>query len=139
MAGGNYSPDSGQPLSDINVTPLVDVMLVLLVIFILLAPLFVQALNVDLPKVAAPQSQEPRVAELVLEREGRLLLDGEVITAVALRQVLMLRLAESPQLVVRLHADARVSYGEVATLMGVVREGGVQRLAFATGGAPGTF
>ena len=59
MAGGIHPSDTDQPLSEINVTPLVDVMLVLLVIFILLAPMFAQALRVDLPKVAALKHRLP--------------------------------------------------------------------------------
>ncbi len=135
MAGGIQLSDADQPLSDINVTPLVDVMLVLLVIFILLAPMFAQALRVDLPKVAAPQSKEPQVVDLVLNREGQLLLEGEILSLTAMQQVLGSRFAVAPELVVRLNADREVQYGTVATLMGAVHETGIQRLAFATSGA----
>jgi len=132
MAIGIQSSDSDQPLSDINVTPLVDVMLVLLVIFILLAPMFTQALSVDLPKVsAAAADEEQKAVDLVLDRDGQLLMDGDLITNVDLRHQLQTLLAAEPALVVRLSADTVIPYGEVAALMGVVRQSGVQRLAFA--------
>ena len=130
LAGGMQT-HSDQPLSEINVTPLVDVMLVLLVIFILLAPMFTQALRVDLPKVSAPPSQELKVVDLALNREGQLLMDGDVISAEAMRHALQSRIADEPKLVVRLNADTAIPYGEVAAVMGMVRESGVQRLAFA--------
>lgn len=133
MAGGIHSSDADQPLSEINVTPLVDVMLVLLVIFILLAPMFTQALSVDLPKVAAPPSQEPRLVELMLNSDGQLLMDGEATTLVAMKEQLHVRITAEPALVVRLNADSDIHYGEVAAVMGAVRESGVVRLAFAMG------
>lgn len=132
MAGVQMS-DSDQPLSEINVTPLVDVMLVLLVIFILLAPMFAQALRVDLPKVSAPPSQEPKVVDVELNLAGQMSLNGELLSAVALQQSLQTRAAAEPTLVVRLNADAQLPYAQVAELMGLVRSSGVQRLAFATG------
>lgn len=133
MAGGIQPGDADQPLSEINVTPLVDVMLVLLVIFILLAPMFAQAMRVDLPKVAAPPSQEPNVVDVTLDREGRVLLNDVLHDEAGLRGALRERAAAEPGLVVRLNADTAIDYGAVAKLMGLVRESGVQRLAFATG------
>jgi len=133
MAGGIQS-DSDQPLSDINVTPLVDVMLVLLVIFILLAPMFAQALKVDLPNVAAPPSQEPIVVDVAMEVSGRLSMDGEHTSISSMIESLQLRIGDEPTLVVRLHADQVIPYGEVAAVMTALRGAGVQRLAFAMGG-----
>ena len=132
MAFGQHPGDADEPISDINVTPLVDVMLVLLVIFIILAPLFAQALRVDLPEAEAPPSAEPVVADLTLAADGTLSLDGETVAAKALPRLLAARQAESPELVVRLSADEAVPYGEVARLLARVREAGVERLAFRT-------
>jgi biopolymer transport protein ExbD len=132
MAFGQHAGDPEEPISDINVTPLVDVMLVLLVIFIILAPLFAQALRVDLPEAEAPPSAEPVVADLTLEAGGQLSLDGKAVSAAALPELLAERQSQEPELVVRLSADEAVPYGEVAKLLSQVREAGVERLAFRT-------
>jgi biopolymer transport protein TolR len=131
MAGGILG-DEDQPLSEINVVPLVDVMLVLLVMFIIAAPVFAQALRVDLPRTEAPPSMEPQVANLVLHADGRLLLDDEPVLREALPEVLGERVREEPQLVLRLGADASVPYQSVADLLALLQSSGVQRLAFAT-------
>jgi biopolymer transport protein ExbD len=132
MAFGQHPGDADEPISEINVTPLVDVMLVLLVIFIILAPLFAQALRVDLPEAEAPPSAEPVVADLTLAKGGELALDGEPVAAAELPALLAERQADEPQLVVRLSADEAVPYGKVATLLARIREAGVERLAFRT-------
>ena len=132
MAFGQHAGDPEEPISDINVTPLVDVMLVLLVIFIILAPLFAQALRVDLPEAEAPPSAEPVVADLTLQANGKLSLDGRTVSAEALPDLLAKRQAAEPELVVRLSADEAVPYGEVAQLLSRIREAGVERLAFRT-------
>ncbi len=131
MAGSAPS-DHEQPLAEINVTPLVDVMLVLLVIFMVLAPLFAQALRVDLPRVAAPALTQPVVADLVLHADGHLELDRLAVTPADLALLLTQRLASEPELVVRLGADTAVPYGEVAGVLGTLRKVGITRLAFAT-------
>ncbi|MEF8794093.1 ExbD/TolR family protein [Thiohalorhabdus sp.] len=132
MAFGQQPGDPGEPISDINVTPLVDVMLVLLVIFIVMAPLFAQALRVDLPQAEAAPSAEPVVADLTLAAGGGLSLDGEPVSAAKAAERLARRQAEAPELVVRLSADEAVPYGEVAKLLARIREAGVARLAFRT-------
>jgi biopolymer transport protein TolR len=131
VAGGLLG-DEDQPLSEINVVPLVDVMLVLLVMFIIAAPVFAQALRVDLPRAEAPPSMEPQVANLVLHADGRLVLDDEPVLRESLPVLLAARTQENPQLVLRLGADASVPYQSVAELMALLQSSGVQRLAFAT-------
>ena len=138
MAFGQHPGDADEPISDINVTPLVDVMLVLLVIFIILAPMFAQALRVDLPSAEAPPSAEPVVADLTLTAGGGLHLDSRAIERGALIPALKERIEQEPALVLRLSADQAVPYGEVARLLSDLREAGVERLAFRTRGpAPG--
>jgi len=132
MAFGQHPGDADEPISDINVTPLVDVMLVLLVIFIILAPLFAQALRVDLPTAEAPPSAEPVVADLTLKADGSLALDGNPVAVADLPARLAERQAREPELVVRLSADEAVAYGKVAKLLSRIREAGVERLAFRT-------
>ena len=131
MAGDPLG-DHEQPLSEINVTPLVDVMLVLLVIFIVLAPMFAQALRVNLPRAQAPPLSEPVVVDLVLARDGGVSLDGVPVTEQDLPRLLRTRRRTAPDLVVRLGADAQTPYQGMATLLSLLRQAGIQRIAFAT-------
>lgn len=120
------------PLSEINVTPLVDVMLVLLVIFIIVAPMFSQALRVDLPKATAPTSSEPVVLDLTLNESGVISMNGVTTDLELLPDQLRERGEAEPELVVRIGADAKTDYQLVAQLLSKVRASGVTRLAFAT-------
>ncbi len=132
MAIGVNNGDPDQPLSEINVTPLVDVMLVLLVIFIVAAPLMAQALRVDLPRAAAPAATEPDVVSLVLARDGALELDGDAIAPEMLEPLLAALIAERPEAVLRLGSDAGIAYGEVVKLLSRLKQAGIRRIAFAT-------
>jgi biopolymer transport protein ExbD len=129
----NDSPvSSSQPMAEINMIPLVDIMLVLLVIFIITAPLFHQALPIDLPRVAAsPLEEQPRTIQLALDAEGVLLLDGETIGM----EVLGARLAAmagdaGPEL--QLRADRATRYERLAEVMAVAQQAGIARIAFVT-------
>lgn len=130
--GTGQGDDLDQPLSEINVTPLVDVMLVLLIIFIIVAPFLAQALRVDLPRVAAPVAQEPVVATLTLHSNGQIELDGEQVAQEQLKDVLANRLQRQPEIAIKLEADAEVHYQKVAEIISTVQGSGIHRLAFAT-------
>lgn len=133
MAGGLLNgSDPDQPLAEINVTPLVDVMLVLLVIFIIAAPLMAKALKVDLPKVAAPTDSEMVVVALVAFADGRLELDGDEIILEQLPAALRQRFQAEPEAVLRLGGDAKTSYDNIAQLLAIAQQNGIQRIAFAT-------
>lgn len=120
------------PMAEINVTPLVDVMLVLLVIFIVMAPLFAQALRVDLPQTQAAPFAEPKVLDVEITREGVLRVDHQAIAAQALPEAIRKALTVSPELVVRLGADQSVTYGRVAQVIADLQQAGAGKLAFAT-------
>lgn len=132
MAGGSTDGDHQQPLAEINVTPLVDVLLVLLVIFMLAAPLFAKAVRIDLPRAEAAPSVDSVVATLALYGDARLELDGQVMAREQLVTLLSARLARQPQLVVRIAADAAVPYQLLAELLTMLQHHGIQRIAFAT-------
>jgi len=122
-----------QPMSDINMTPLIDVMLVLLVIFMVTAPLMSSSLKLDLPKSDAAQpSETPKFLAVAISPEGDLYLDDEKLDA----ETFGARLAEaaraSPEIEVQLRADRRTPYGEVAELIGRVQKAGLNRIAFVT-------
>jgi biopolymer transport protein TolR len=122
-----------RPMSEINMTPLIDVMLVLLVIFIIAAPLMTQRLPLDLPRSdASAASDAPAFVAVALDADGRLHYGNEAVTSDVLAQRLALAAHANPQLEVQLRADQRVPYGRVAELIGVVQSAGLTRIGFVT-------
>jgi len=122
-------------MSQINVTPLVDVMLVLLIIFMVTAPMLDQGVQVDLPKVAdapgLPQQQEPLV--VTLERNGQISIGQAKVDQVEkLGPVLQQALKGKPDREVLLEADEKVSYGRVVQVMAAVKKAGVEKLGMVT-------
>ena len=132
MAFGNLDhKKSGQPISDINVTPLVDVMLVLLVIFIITAPLMVSSLKLDLPKTeAAQQSDEQNFISIGLDKSGTVFLNDQPIALPALKTALEQRAKEQPDTEVQLSADSSVPYGKIVEVMGLAQGVGLKRIGF---------
>ncbi|PWB53344.1 MAG: biopolymer transporter ExbD [Nitrosomonadales bacterium] len=120
-------------MADINVTPLVDVMLVLLIVFIVTAPLLMQAVKVDLPKTApvAPLKQTHTI-QLAINAEGTVYLDQRAIHFDILEGELKKMRAATPDINVQLHADENVKYGRVAQVMAAVNRAGIAKLGFIT-------
>ena len=135
---GLQRPDDQVPMSEINVTPLVDVMLVLLVVFIVTAPLLVQAVKVDLPKTArVPPLAETRAVQITVDAEGAVHVDQRPTVVAELEPVLR-AMVEGGTLDVQVRADERVAYGRVAQVMAAMQRAGVSRLSFVTtAGTPG--
>ncbi len=138
MAFGRLERNPGsQPMSDINMTPLIDVMLVLLVIFIITAPLMASSLKLDLPKAeAAAPSDALAFVALAIDAEGRVFLGELPLDAAAAREQVMARVREAarrdPTTEVQLRADSRVAYGRVAELISWVQDAGLSRIGFVT-------
>ena len=132
MSFGRFdSTKPPRPMSEINVTPLVDVMLVLLVIFILTAPLLASSIKLELPKAdAAPSGQTPEFVTLVVNASGAVFLNDQPIELAALRLRLLQSATRSPDTEVQLRADARVPYGRVVEVMGVAQKAGLTRIGF---------
>jgi biopolymer transport protein TolR len=132
MAFGRLSSrPSDAPMSDINVTPLVDVMLVLLVIFILTAPLMTSAIRLDLPQSAAAQAGgSPQAIVLVVDAQGRWFLNDQAVTEIALREQLSQAARSNPLTELELRADASVPYGRVVEAMGLAQKAGLSRIGF---------
>ena len=139
MAFGRLTRPQGQrPLSDINMTPLIDVMLVLLIIFMVTAPLLSARLQIDLPKAAAPAAAlPPAVLQVALRTDGSLYLDERASSLAALASRAAALARQQPDTEVQLRADQSVSYGRVAELIGVIQQAGLQRVAFVTDAPPG--
>jgi biopolymer transport protein ExbD len=131
MSFGNHS--EGDMMSEINVTPLVDVMLVLLVVFIITAPLMApQSLKINLPKTAAVATQsKPLHVHLLVDAQGQVELDKHILNDVQLAETLQQQ-AVDPQFQVQIEADKAVPYGRVAELMAIAQKAGVSKLSFAT-------
>ena len=136
MAFGSFDDDIGnKPMAEINTTPLVDVMLVLLVIFIITAPLFHQAVPIDLPRVHSTKlDQEPTVINLALDHDGQLFWNGELVRLADLESRFRAALEANPRTPPELHlrADRKTEYEKVAQVMASAQRSGLTRIAFVT-------
>ena len=132
MAFGSFEEGgAGQPMAEINTTPLVDVMLVLLVIFIITAPLFHQAVPIDLPQVSATRIEDkPEVIQLAVDANGIVFWNGEAIHRDGLDSRLAAASARQPEL--HLRADRKVAYEKVADVLAAAQRGGIVKIAFVT-------
>ena len=118
-------------MSDINVTPLVDVMLVLVVIFIITAPLLASAIRLDLPSTeAAKPGDAPKFVTVVVEKTGRAYFNDQPVTAPELAAKLAEAAKQNPDTEVQLRADEAVPYGRVVEVMGAAQTAGLNRIGF---------
>jgi biopolymer transport protein ExbD/biopolymer transport protein TolR len=123
----------GEPISDINMTPLIDVMLVLLVIFMITAPLIGSSLKLELPKSDAGQPNDaPQFIGVALDPAGTLYLDDEALAPAEFAARIEAAARRNPSLEVQLRADRSVPYGRVAELIGIVQKAGLSRIGFVT-------
>jgi biopolymer transport protein ExbD/biopolymer transport protein TolR len=134
MAFGRLQHESGTPpMSDINMTPLIDVMLVLLVIFMVAAPLMVSGLPLELPRSDAAQPAEaPAFVSVAVDAEGRVHLGDEPVDLATLAARIGEAARRDVHTEVQLRADARVPYGRVAELIGAVQKAGLTRIGLVT-------
>jgi len=132
MSFGRLERSKGsEPMSDINVTPMVDVMLVLLVIFILTAPLMASTIKLDLPKTdAAKASEAPTFVALVVDKTGQIFLNDKPIALDELKTRLVQTAVINPDTEVQLRADEAVAYGKVVEVMGAAQKAGLNRIGF---------
>ena len=123
-------------LSEINITPLVDVMLVLMVVFILTAPLLNNAVRINLPQTAATSAPDAVKAVTVsVDEAGQVFIDKRKIELAELEPELKLLLKANPELALSLQADETVPYKAVAKAMAAISRSGVSKLSVLT--APG--
>jgi biopolymer transport protein TolR len=120
-----------QPMSEINVTPLVDVMLVLVVIFIITAPLLASSIRLDLPRTdAAKPNDAPKFVTVVLDKAGQTFLNDKPMTSAQLAQRLAQAARDNPDTEIQLRADQTVPYGRVVEVMGAAQKAGLNRIGF---------
>src|SRR5262249_27396884 len=130
---GFSSERTNEVLSQINVTPLVDVMLVLLVIFMVTAPILHQGVTVNLPRVQAGALAGEEVQLVVtVSGPGKVYINDTPITPAELLTKLQAIVRERPDRNVYLRADAAVPYGEVMRVIGAIRQAGIERLGMVT-------
>jgi biopolymer transport protein ExbD/biopolymer transport protein TolR len=134
MAFGRLQRSPGaQPMSDINMTPLIDVMLVLLVIFMITAPLMASSLKLDLPNTDAGQPTDtPQFISVALDPQGRLYFGDDVVDVATFNMRVADATRKNPQTEVQLRADQSVAYGRVAELIGLIQKAGLTRVGFVT-------
>ena len=132
MAFGRLSDEGDdQPLSDINMIPMIDVMLVLLIVFMITAPLLTDAIKLDLPE-ASSQRNEPKPADISLSitADGTLHWNGKPCSEAELAQLMAQTAKSQPLPELQLRVDRQVDYGRVASVMAMASQQGLHKLAF---------
>jgi TolR protein len=137
---GDTGEDSYTPLAEINVTPMVDVMLVLLVIFMVAAPLLTVGVPINLPKSSAAQVTEPQQPLVVsINKDGETFIGDDKVTGDDLKTQLGRLASQDPTRIVYVRGDRGIEYGTLMDLLSEVNTAGfakVSLLADAAGGAP---
>ncbi len=131
--GGLASSRSAQPLAEINMIPLIDVMLVLLVIFIVTAPLLTHAVKIDLPKAASQINTPKREnVHLSIDAAGVVYWNGERVEAGDRRRRMAAAARLQPQPELHIRADGEIAYKQVASVMSDAARAGLSRIGFVT-------
>ncbi len=131
--------ETGGPMSEINVTPLVDVMLVLLIIFMITAPLMSHTVTIDLPianpKAKTPEAKTPPL-DLAVKTNGNFYLNDQAVTNAELRAKLLVEAQRVPQAQLQIRADRDVQFKIVKKIIGDAKGSGMVHVAFMTTDAP---
>jgi biopolymer transport protein TolR len=132
MAFGRLERTPGpQPMSEINMTPLVDVMLVLVVILIITAPLLASSIRLDLPRAqGAKPNDAPQFVTVVLDKAGQAFVDDKPASNEQLGERLAQAAKANPDTEIQLRADSAVAYGRVVEVMGAAQKAGLNRIGF---------
>lgn len=134
MAFGSFDRSGGSaPMAEINMIPLIDVMLVLLVIFIITAPLLTHAVKIDLPKASSePNLTKPEHIQVSIDAASALFWNGEKLDRNALRARLATASQQKPQPELHLRADKTTPYQAVAEVMADAAKAGMTRIGFVS-------
>ncbi|MEQ1636239.1 MAG: biopolymer transporter ExbD [Methylococcales bacterium] len=126
--------DDQDAISDINVTPLVDVMLVLVIILLVTAPLLTQSVKVNLPKTATTEPDiKDQPLQLGIDATGTITLNKNAVTDLtALEALLKAELTRNPEASIHLYADEAVNYGKVAEAIAAIQHSGIAKIGFVT-------
>ena len=133
MAFGTLDDDGDEVMNEINMTPLVDVMLVLLIIFIITVPVMKHSVNVDLPRASnQPEDIKPATVRLAISADGKYFWNGEAIADEQLEAKLKTEAAKDPQPDLHIQGDKEVRYERVAQAMAAAQRAGVRKIGFVT-------
>lgn len=134
MAFGGFSQEGrGAPMSEINMVPLIDVMLVLLIVFMITAPLLTHAVKIDLPSAAsAANNEKPETVTLAVDEAGVLYWNDRRIDDAELATRLAEAAAKPVQPELHLRADRETRYQKLAEIMSAARQAGIQKMGFVT-------
>ena len=134
MAFGSFNDGDSRPLqSDINMVPLIDVMLVLLIVFMITAPLLTHSVKIDLPQASSQPTQEkPQTVSLSINANGQLFWNNDEIDAAALPARLETAARQTPQPELHLRADSDTRYQQLAEVMSQARAAGIEKMGFIT-------
>ena len=134
MAFGGFSQGDTRPLqSEINMVPLIDVMLVLLIVFMITAPLLTHSVKVDLPQASsAPTQEKPETVSVSIDDDGRLYWNDTALDAAALPARLAAAAMQSPQPELHLRADRNTRYEVIADVISKARTAGIEKMGFVT-------
>ena len=131
--GFSTSGGGKAPVGEINVTPLVDVMLVLLIIFIITVPVMKHAVNIDLPRATnTPQDAKPQTLRLAVDEQGSYYLDEAKVEDAALPGLLRAAAQRNPQPELHIRGDRAVRYERVAQAMAAAQQAGIKKIGFIT-------
>jgi biopolymer transport protein ExbD len=120
-------------MNEINMTPLVDVMLVLLIVFMVTIPVIHDAVRIDLPHASSQREDtKPAQVDVAIEADGRVLWNGTPVDEAALRARIAAAAQAQPQPELHLSADRKVVYEKVAQVMAAAQRGGLTRIGFVT-------
>ena len=132
MAFGTQD-DSDEVMNEINMTPLVDVMLVLLIIFIITVPVMKHAVNVELPTASSqPEATKPETLQLSVDSQGQFFLNQTLLAPDTLPTVLQAEAAKEPQPELHIRGDKSVRYEFVAQAMAAAQQAGLRKIGFVT-------
>lgn len=133
MAFSNLEQDDGDVMSEINMVPLIDIMLVLLIIFIITVPVIKHAVNVELPQASSdPEQVEPETISLSIDRDGQYYLDTTAVSDDELRERLAQEAQKDEPPSLHISGDRDVRYERIAQAMSIARETGLQKIGFVT-------
>ncbi|WP_426398081.1 ExbD/TolR family protein [Ralstonia sp. 25C] len=132
MAFGSFDNDD-EVMSEINMTPLVDVMLVLLIIFIITIPVINHAVKIDLPRASnKPDDAKPQSVNVEIDAQGQVFWNNQPVDEATLQADIEKAAQQQPQPEMHLRADRSVRYERVAQVMAAIQRGGLARIGFVT-------
>lgn len=133
MSFGQFNQNSEEPMADMNVTPLVDVMLVLLIVFMITMPIITSTIPLELPKTAKKEQVEPpNIIRLAIDATGNYFISDELFSLEQLTDSFKQKLDEDPNVVLSISADKNAAYEHVAQVLNQAKESGLVKIGFVT-------